>query len=189
MLVPLFNLLNLLCLSFRQFSLTPLHLACWYGQESVVKLLLECGANVNAEDRVSWISRWLNVCGLEKRGWVSNKLCCCNLGEQDLWFINWDLTYWLSLTHYNVKVTFYIKNTGLVKTQFVTPRYISNSIYISSLLCMKIIFKKVKKVKKVCLATNFHVSETLLMVIWLHIKKTIKLALFLILIKLPVLVV
>ena len=54
---------------------------------------------------------------------------------------------------------------------------------------MKIIFKKVKEVKKVCLATNFHVSETLLMVIWLHIKKTIKLALFLILIKLPVLVV
>ncbi|XP_073236991.1 uncharacterized protein [Porites lutea] len=34
-----------------QFSLTPLHLACWYGQESVVKLLLERGANVNAEDR------------------------------------------------------------------------------------------------------------------------------------------
>ena len=88
-----------------------------------------------------------------------------------------------------MKVTFYIKNTGLVKTQFVTPRYISNSIYVSSLSCMKIIFKKVKEVKKVCLATNFHVSETLLMVIWLHIKKTIKLALFLILIKLPVLVV
>ena len=42
---------------------------------------------------------------------------------------------------------------------------------------------------KVCLVTNFHVSETLLMVIWLHIRKTIKLALFLILIKLPVIVV
>ncbi|XP_015765567.1 PREDICTED: uncharacterized protein LOC107344434 [Acropora digitifera] len=33
-----------------QFSLTPLHLACWYGQESVVKLLLEHGADVNATD-------------------------------------------------------------------------------------------------------------------------------------------
>ena len=38
---------------FCQFSLTPLHLACWYGQESVVRLLLEHGANVNALDRVS----------------------------------------------------------------------------------------------------------------------------------------
>ena len=38
---------------FLQFSLTPLHLACWYGQESVVRLLLEHGANVNAVDRVS----------------------------------------------------------------------------------------------------------------------------------------
>ena len=36
-----------------KFSLTPLHLACWYGQESVVRLLLEHGANVNALDRVS----------------------------------------------------------------------------------------------------------------------------------------
>lgn len=36
-----------------QFSLTPLHLAAWYGQESVVKLLLRLGANVNAVDRVS----------------------------------------------------------------------------------------------------------------------------------------
>ena len=42
---------------------------------------------------------------------------------------------------------------------------------------------------KVCLVINFHKSETLLMVIWLHIGKTIELALFLILIKLPVLVV
>ena len=41
---------------------------------------------------------------------------------------------------------------------------------------------------KVCLAINFHVSETLLVVIWLHIRNFIKLALFLILIKLPVLV-
>ena len=38
---------------FLQFLLTPLHLACWYGQESVVKLLLEHGADVNATDRVS----------------------------------------------------------------------------------------------------------------------------------------
>ena len=38
---------------FLQFLLTPLHLACWYGQESVVKLLLEHGADVNAADRVS----------------------------------------------------------------------------------------------------------------------------------------
>ena len=38
---------------FLQFLLTPLHLACWYGQESVVKLLLENGADVNATDRVS----------------------------------------------------------------------------------------------------------------------------------------
>ena len=36
-----------------QFSLTPLHLACWYGQEAVVELLLERGASVNAVDRVS----------------------------------------------------------------------------------------------------------------------------------------
>ena len=36
-----------------QFSLTPLHLACWYGQESVAKLLLEHGADVNAADKVS----------------------------------------------------------------------------------------------------------------------------------------
>ena len=35
--------------------LTPLHLACWYGQESVVKLLLEHGADVNATDKVSLI--------------------------------------------------------------------------------------------------------------------------------------
>ena len=41
---------------------------------------------------------------------------------------------------------------------------------------------------KVCLAINFHVSETLLVVIWLHIRNFIKLALFLISIKLPVLV-
>ncbi|XP_068698924.1 GA-binding protein subunit beta-1-like [Montipora foliosa] len=33
------------------FSLTPLHLACGYGQESIVKLLLEHGADVNAIDR------------------------------------------------------------------------------------------------------------------------------------------
>ena len=33
--------------------LTPLHLACWYGQESVVKLLLGHGADVNALDKVS----------------------------------------------------------------------------------------------------------------------------------------
>ena len=36
--------------------MTPLHLACWYGQESVVKLSLKHGANVNAEDRVSFAS-------------------------------------------------------------------------------------------------------------------------------------
>ena len=36
-----------------QFSLTPLHLACWYGQEAVVELLLERGASVNAVDGVS----------------------------------------------------------------------------------------------------------------------------------------
>ena len=33
--------------------MTPLHLACWYGQKFVVELLLEHGANVNAKDRVS----------------------------------------------------------------------------------------------------------------------------------------
>ena len=38
---------------FFQFSLTPLHLAAWYGQESVVNMLLEHGADVNATDRVS----------------------------------------------------------------------------------------------------------------------------------------
>ena len=38
---------------FPQFSLTPLHLASWYGHESVVKLLLKYGANVNTKDRVS----------------------------------------------------------------------------------------------------------------------------------------
>ena len=38
---------------FLQFLLTPLHLACWYWHESVVKLLLEHGADVNATDRVS----------------------------------------------------------------------------------------------------------------------------------------
>ena len=32
--------------------MTPLHLACWYGQESIVILLLEHGANVKAKDRV-----------------------------------------------------------------------------------------------------------------------------------------
>ena len=55
--------------------------------------------------------------------------------------------------------------------------------------------KKWKKWKKkyfkpkVCLSIDFHKSETLLMVIWFHIRKTIKLTLFLILINLPVLVV
>ena len=49
---PLFQLYLTAFFLFWQFSLTPLHLACWYGQESVVKLLLEHGANVNAEDRV-----------------------------------------------------------------------------------------------------------------------------------------
>ncbi|XP_068740299.1 GA-binding protein subunit beta-1-like [Montipora capricornis] len=34
-----------------QFLLTPLHLACWYGHESVVKLLLDHNADVNAVDR------------------------------------------------------------------------------------------------------------------------------------------
>ena len=38
---------------FPQFSLTPLHLACWYGREAIVKLLLEHGADVNATDRVN----------------------------------------------------------------------------------------------------------------------------------------
>ena len=38
---------------FPQFSLTPLHLASWYGHESVVKLLLKYGANVNTKDKVS----------------------------------------------------------------------------------------------------------------------------------------
>ena len=42
---------------FPQFSLTPLHLASWYGHESVVKLLLKYGANVNTKDRVS-NKRW-----------------------------------------------------------------------------------------------------------------------------------
>ena len=51
---PPFQLFNCVFSPFWQFSLTPLHLACWYGQESVVKLLLEHGANVNAEDRVRW---------------------------------------------------------------------------------------------------------------------------------------
>ena len=37
-----------------QFSLTPLHLAAWYGQRGVAELLLKHGANVNAVDRVSW---------------------------------------------------------------------------------------------------------------------------------------
>ena len=37
---------------FPQFLLTPLHLACWYGHESVVKLLLDHNADVNALDRV-----------------------------------------------------------------------------------------------------------------------------------------
>ena len=36
-----------------QFLLTPLHLAAWYGRESVVELLLQHGADVNAVDRVS----------------------------------------------------------------------------------------------------------------------------------------
>ena len=94
-----------------------------------------------------------------------------------------------------MKVTFY-KNTGLLKTQFVTLLYISHSSYISSLLMHEsYVKKKVKEVKKkyfkpeVCLAIDFHESETLLMVIWFHIRKTIKLTLFLILINLPVLVV
>ena len=51
--LPSFNVIQLLCFSLRQSSLTPLHLAIRYGQESVVKLLLKYGANVNAEDRVS----------------------------------------------------------------------------------------------------------------------------------------
>ena len=38
---------------FLQFSLTSLHLAAWYGHKSVVKLLLQYGADVNAVDRVS----------------------------------------------------------------------------------------------------------------------------------------
>ena len=94
-----------------------------------------------------------------------------------------------------MKVTFY-KNTGFLKTQFVTLRYISHSSYISSLLMHEsYVKKKVKEVKKkyvkpkVCLAIDFHENETLLMVIWFHIRKTIKLTLFLILINLPVLVV
>ena len=37
---------------FPKFSLTSLHLACWYGRESVVKLLLDHNADVNAVDRV-----------------------------------------------------------------------------------------------------------------------------------------
>ena len=77
-----------------------------------------------------------------------------------------------------MKVTFY-NNSGLVKTHFVTLRHISNSSYISSLLMYESYIKKVKEVKKknfkpkVCLAINFHKSETLLMIIWLHIRKTI----------------
>ena len=77
-----------------------------------------------------------------------------------------------------MKVTFY-NNSGLVKTHFVTLRHISNSSYISSLLTYESYTKKVKEVKKknlkpkVCLAINFHKSETLLMIIWLHIRKTI----------------
>ena len=51
------HVISLCFLYFCQFSLTPLHLACWYGQESVVRLLLEHGANVNAVDRVSWLAK------------------------------------------------------------------------------------------------------------------------------------
>ena len=46
------NTNNFLVFHFPQFSLTPLHLACWYGQENVARLLLEHGANANAVDRV-----------------------------------------------------------------------------------------------------------------------------------------
>lgn len=35
-----------------QFLLTALHLACWYGEEAMVELLLERGADANAVDRV-----------------------------------------------------------------------------------------------------------------------------------------
>lgn len=42
------------CRFVLQFLLTPLHLAAWYGRESVVELLLQHGADVNAVDRVSW---------------------------------------------------------------------------------------------------------------------------------------
>ena len=48
-----FDLCPTICF-ILQFNLTPLHLAAWYGQQAVVELLLQHGANVNAVDRVSW---------------------------------------------------------------------------------------------------------------------------------------
>jgi hypothetical protein len=56
------------CVGHAQGGQAPLHLAAYYGRVSVVTLLVECGADLNAKDCVRHATRPHHCC--------SSTLCC-----------------------------------------------------------------------------------------------------------------
>ena len=42
----------MVCLGVQNFSVSPLCIACGYGQLAIVRFLLQCGVNIHACDRI-----------------------------------------------------------------------------------------------------------------------------------------